>query len=108
MAAGRCAGCGYTSSTRKTELHVLSCPDYLALYREHPDKALDPAAELVRHQTEEDTREVRAERRGRRLTKRYAELERAYAQQTARFASPPDILDDDTEGGAGVANTPPG
>lgn len=94
MPTGRCAGCGYNGSCKKVKAHILTCPDYLKLFRELPERCLEPAAEHARYKTEEDTSEARAERRDVRLQHRFAELERLQAAQVARWQRPKDILED--------------
>lgn len=94
MAAGRCAGCGLIDSSKKVGLHVMMCPQYLALYNSEPDRALDPEAEYERHQTEDNTSEARAERRDVKLRQRFAETHRRQSTQADRFKRPKDILED--------------
>jgi hypothetical protein len=49
MPQGRCAGCGETSaSCKKINAHVLECPEYKALYKADPSKALSPREEYAR------------------------------------------------------------
>jgi len=90
---GRCAGCGFSDACTKVKTHVLSCPDYLALFLRTPELCLDPAAEHARFKAE-DTSEARAERRNRRLSDQFAELERLATLQAARWRQPKDILED--------------
>lgn len=94
MPSGRCAGCGLTDAPTKVKLHVLSCPGYLRLHREHPERCLDPVAEFTRYKNEEDTREARAARRDNRMAGRAAEIQRRAAVASARLARPKDILED--------------
>lgn len=94
MAAGRCAGCGCTDSARKIGLHVMTCPQYIELYRCEPGRCLDPEAEYQRYRTEEDTAEARAHRRHLRLRDSFAETQARQALQAARWRQPRDILDD--------------
>lgn len=92
--AGRCAGCGLTGSSKKVSAHVLTCPDFLALYRSEPGRALDPEAEHQRHRLENDTSEARAQRRDLKLRARFAEMERRQALSTDRWRQPKDLLED--------------
>jgi hypothetical protein len=94
MSAGRCAGCGQTDSCKKVELHVLGCPEYLRLYREDPERCLDPAAEYRRYKAQDDTSEARAARRDLRLQRRFADLEAQHSAQASRWVRPKDILED--------------
>lgn len=94
MPSGRCAGCGLTDAPTKVKQHVLSCPGYLRLYREHPDRCLDPVAEFTRYKDEDDNREARAERRDNRMAGRAAEMERRAVVAAQRLARPKDILED--------------
>lgn len=94
MPTGRCAGCGYSGSCTKVKMHVLVCPDFLAVFRENPERCLHPAAEYARFKAEDDTSEARAERRDQRLRHRFAEMERLAAIQAARWQRPKDILED--------------
>lgn len=94
MTAGRCAGCGKVSnSCSQIRTHVLSCPDYIALYKADSAKALDPEAELIRFNAEENSDEARAEAKGERLTRRFAELDARRIEQTERW-KPKDLLAD--------------
>lgn len=93
MSAGRCSGCGRVDSLRKVSLHIVSCPDYLALYEQHPERALEPEAEYSRFRTEDTTPEARAQQRGARLEVRFAEINRQQAASATRWSKPPDILD---------------
>ncbi len=94
MAMGRCAGCGKTDASRKVQLHALTCPEYLDLYRTDPVRCLDPDAEYARYQAEDNNPEARAERRDIRLRRRFLDTEQANARQAARWATPKDLLDD--------------
>ena len=94
MAAGRCAGCGYTNSRTKVDTHCLSCEQFLDLFRTAPHRCLDPAAEQARFKAQDDSAAARAQRRDDRLTARYTELERLTAAQASRWATPSDLLDD--------------
>lgn len=48
MALGRCAGCGFQGSVRAAQAHVSRCPAYAVLFRDAPERALDPVAEFRR------------------------------------------------------------
>lgn len=92
--AGRCAGCAYTDSTRKVAAHLLTCERYIALYHADPARALDPDAEYRRHRAAESSIAARTGRRDARLRSRYRQIAVQYAQQTDRWKTPADILDD--------------
>lgn len=92
--AGRCAGCGCTDSVKKIKSHVMTCPQYIELYRSEPSRCLDPEAEYHRHRNDEGTSEARAQRRHLRLTDSFTDMERRQALQAARWRRPKDILDD--------------
>ncbi len=92
MPAGRCAGCGFTESCARVKVHVLYCPQYLALFRNTPNQCLDPAQEYQRHREREGTREARALRRAARMHERFVEREAA-ASRTDRWKAR-DILAD--------------
>lgn len=94
MAAGRCAGCGHTDSSTKVRLHIMTCPDYLALYLSEPDRCLDPEAEHHRYRTEDNTSEARADRRDLKLQQRFAEMDRRQSTQVDRWKRPKDLLED--------------
>lgn len=94
MPTGRCPGCGTSGSCKKINSHVLTCPDFLRLFREHPERCLHPADEYARYKREEDTSEARAGRRERRLSDRFAEMERIAQIAAARWRRPKDILED--------------
>jgi hypothetical protein len=91
VSAGRCAGCGGTdSSCQRIKKHVQKCPDFLALYRTDPARALDPEAEY-RRWVAEDRRDEAAQRRRAVIE----EAESSRAQRASRFATPPDVLEED-------------
>jgi hypothetical protein len=95
MAQGRCAGCGKTDgSARKMSNHILSCPEYIELYK-RTGRALTPEEEFVRWSNEENDPESRAAAKDERLSKRFAELDTAREVQSARWQKPRDILEDD-------------
>jgi hypothetical protein len=93
MPAGRCAGCGYSDTLRRTQLHVLTCPDYLARYAAEPASAPDPATAMAAHQAA-NTAEQRAMARDGRLRERFVDLDRRQTRQRERWSTPADILDD--------------
>lgn len=86
---GRCAGCGLTDrDADKTREHVRYCPAYKALHDQSPERALDPEAEYERWiQLERGIA-----REGRKVAAVH-EVERRRAEQTGRWATPPDILE---------------
>lgn len=86
MTHGRCAGCGFSSpSCKKVQAHVLSCPDYLALYKSNPAAALTPEQEYERWKLEEDSPESRELRR-RKLHAHYREqADQKLARQRSRW-----------------------
>lgn len=94
MPQGRCAGCGFTDSDRKAKHHVAVCGDYFELFKNDPDKALDPVDELRRYRTEEMTSGARAVRRDQRLSARFDQLDALQQQQVSRWSKPKDILED--------------
>lgn len=86
MSAGRCAGCGKSSSSCKAiEKHVMTCPEFIALYKADPAAALDPEQEYVRYRDETDHDAVRAENRDARLSARIAEVDVQRDKQEARW-----------------------
>jgi len=94
MPTGRCAGCGYVNSDRRAKLHVVGCSDFLELFENDPDKALDPVTEYQRYKSEELTSDARAQRRDLRLTERFSELSALQDLQARRWTTPKDILED--------------
>lgn len=95
MAQGRCAGCGKTStSCKQMDQHIISCPEYTALFKEDPSRALNPREEYDRWQIEENNPEARAEAKDKRLSVRFAKVEKQRATQDVRWATKPSILDD--------------
>jgi hypothetical protein len=95
MHPGRCAGCGVVNtSCKKIRAHVCECPDYLRLYRESPEKALEPEAEYLRWKADDTVADVRAQQKDLRLQARFKALDEKRALQVERFAAPPDPLDD--------------
>lgn len=91
---GRCAGCGNTASSRKIEIHILTCDQFLALFKSTPQRCLDPQAEFERFKSEEDTPEARAVRRGQRLQQRFLEFDAIARTQADRWRPEGDILAD--------------
>jgi len=75
-------------------MHVLDCPEYLALFMREPEKCLHPEAEYLRYKWTEDSPEARAERRDERLQLRFAELDRQQSIDAIRWLPEPDILAD--------------
>ena len=92
MPTGRCSGCGWIASSKRVGLHVLTCQEFLELFRTDPNKALDPEKDYALFKNEENSSEVRAERRDQRLRKRFVEMEHLQSLQTARWKTP-DFLD---------------
>jgi len=73
MSHGRCAGCGKTSPSCKIiKTHIMTCPDYVSLFKEDASRALQPEEEYVRWSEEENNPEARAIAKDIRLTKRFA------------------------------------
>ena len=94
MPSGRCAGCGSTGSVRKVSTHILTCHEYLALFRQSPQRCLDPQAEHERYKTEDDTSEARAARRDQRLKSRFVKLDGQQRFAARRWQQLKDILED--------------
>lgn len=90
MSAGRCAGCGETSpSPKKITSHILSCPQYLTLYRTDRERCLSPEAEYKRFQEDTSGRDqVKAEN----VRERFLARDRTRARQADRWRTPQDIL----------------
>lgn len=89
MSAGRCSGCGKNDKSCKVvRQHIRTCPKYAELLRTAPGKALEPEEEY-RRWVAEDRPAERTERREELGATTDAKL----AQQRARFATPPDILE---------------
>lgn len=93
MTTGRCAGCAVTGAPRRVQQHILTCTAYQNLFLSHPERALDPVAEYLRHRAT-DTPQARADQRSERLRRRFITLDRQQARANARWATPPDILAD--------------
>jgi hypothetical protein len=95
MAQGRCAGCGKSDSSAKAlNKHIMSCPQYVALFQKDPARALTPEAEYERWQAEDNNPEAREAAREARISVRIAESVVKQGNQHTRWATPPDILDD--------------
>jgi hypothetical protein len=63
MSRGRCSGCGFENvSCKVVKTHVRTCPDYVALFKENPDAALDPEEEYRKHREAHDSEEGEAAR----------------------------------------------
>jgi hypothetical protein len=88
IAQGRCAGCGDMRALKDSEWHVTACPAWARLFREDPDLALDPAAELARW-AEQD----RGAERAADLRRRTADTVASRAASCRRFATV-DLLGD--------------
>jgi hypothetical protein len=88
VAAGRCAGCGETGSSCKIAGHILTCPDWQALYAADRSRALSPEAEYRRWQDGGRTAD-----RAERLLAVTSDVEGRRTAAALRFR-PPDILDD--------------
>jgi hypothetical protein len=87
MSAGRCAGCGKTDpSCKKIKTHVMSCPDFIELYKQNPEAALDPEAEFTRHKLEQD--DTKEERRDTRIAGLRKEGAAKVAVQQGRWVEP--------------------
>ena len=84
MSSGRCAGCGFTDSTRRTGQHIMTCPQYLHLYATTPDRCLDPRREYQRHRAYTSTTAGAAARRDDRLRHRFAQLDHRAGLHRAR------------------------
>lgn len=94
MAVGRCAGCGKQGSACKVEQHLVSCEKYIALFKNHPERALLPEAEYERYKREDRSPEAKAEAKEQRLHATLVDEDRRRASQEARWATPKDILAD--------------
>lgn len=77
---GRCAGCRLADELKKVSWHVMSCPDWAALYRKDPAAALMPAEEYARWYREERTAEHQAG-----LADRIADTQQRRAASVSRF-----------------------
>lgn len=93
MAMGRCSGCQRVSPERKIRSHIITCAQYQKLFQLDPERCLDPAAEFRRYRARECSPEARADQRDVRLRVRFADINQQQASSTARWATPPDILD---------------
>lgn len=87
--AGRCEGCGETGSPAKVSAHILECAAWQALYAQDPALALSPADSYQRWQDS-----GKAGERTARIGAAMALENRLQAAAVARFAKPPDILED--------------
>lgn len=65
MSKGRCAGCGENGPVKAVTAHILSCPDWAALYRQDPSAVLDPGPEHDRWLAEDRKEEKEAAIAGR-------------------------------------------
>lgn len=67
MSRGRCSGCGLEdASCSKIRTHVMSCPQYVALFQSEPQRCLDPEDEYVQHKAWLGSEEGQAAREERR------------------------------------------
>lgn len=93
MSTGRCSGCGETSpSAKKITSHILSCPEYLVLYRTDQARCLNPEAEHKRYQ--EDT-SGRDQIKAQNVRDQFLVRDRVRARQADRWRTPKDILQED-------------
>lgn len=82
---GRCAGCGRTGKVKAVQGHIVDCEDWQELYRADRARALDPAAEFTRWETEDK----QALKTAARATVVAGNIARR-AAQAGRFARLPD------------------
>lgn len=91
MARGRCSGCGHEDqSAKKVERHTASCPEYIRLWREHPERALSPEAEAERwaaHTSTEEYTEQREAAKDEKYAGYRADNERRVEAQASRWKS---------------------
>jgi hypothetical protein len=89
---GRCAGCGLTNKNAEyVREHTRYCEDFPAAWRAaKPGVSLDPVDVHLRWVTSGDRAEFRQERKDAAVT----EADRRRAAQKARWATPPDILEE--------------
>lgn len=89
MSQGRCSGCGETGPEVAIVIHTVSCPDFAALYREHPDRALLPAREYQRWREQDKAGETAV-----RVAAKISDTDARRAAMADRFRTR-DILEDD-------------
>lgn len=62
MSRGKCSGCGLeNASCAKIRTHINTCPDYVKLFHEAPEKCLDPEDEMVQFAAYRDSDEGQLE-----------------------------------------------
>jgi hypothetical protein len=88
-APGRCAGCGETGPERAVAGHAVRCPEFAALHRLDPARALPPAAEHQRWLAEERPGQKAAQHDA-----KVADTESRRAQMAERFRTR-DFLEDE-------------
>jgi len=93
LAVGRCSGCGRTGSAARVKNHIISCQEYLALFRSRPAECRDPETEYQCF-TAVSQDETSAERRDVRLRERFVEMARLQGIEAQRWRQPRDILED--------------
>ncbi len=87
MARGRCAGCGHEDvSSVKVRRHIAGCEKFAILYRDSPEKALDPEVEMDRWKSVRDA--VKGEARAEKTDKWREFQERRAEQAHERWAEP--------------------
>jgi hypothetical protein len=95
MAKGKCAGCGVQKNSSKImNQHIVVCEKYLEIYKIDPSRALSPEAEFLRYQNEDNNEEAKAERKDKRLSSIFEEIDTKREAQTLRWKKPKSILDD--------------
>jgi hypothetical protein len=92
MPQGRCAGCGETDvSCKKINAHVLECPEYKALYKADPDRALSPREEYQRWLREDgklQDKMVRVQARSERAEAHREINDRKLSMEAERWSEP--------------------
>lgn len=98
MNPGRCEGCGKENkSCKKIKIHILGCEEFKRLWRDNPERALEPDVSYQRHRgVLEDTKDKRREVRiaGMRTRDRARLDGQAKRWGTATAASALDLLAD--------------
>lgn len=88
---GRCAGCGYSAaSVLKVRTHTLTCPSFIYLFKNAPERALSPEAEAERWNTYRRSDEAANEKFEKKevLREGYREINRVKVEaQEARWSS---------------------
>ena len=92
MSRAQCPGCMKLASCREVRYHILTCGEYLDLFKSEPDECIDPERYLRERQAENKDEDVKEERRAKRYEKHLQQVAAEISFDKERWATPPDPL----------------